>query len=70
MTGYRWVAARKAEGFPTTTAREVARVSASAFYAWVERDAGGPSAREQSDAELVEQRGGAEPTSDGVTRGW
>lgn len=53
MTRYRWVAARKAEQFSTEMACEVAGVSTSAFYAWVDRDAAGPSARERTDAELV-----------------
>ncbi len=53
MTRYRWVAARRAEGFPTTAACDVADVSTSAFYAWVERDAAGPTDRERADEALV-----------------
>ena len=53
MTRYRWVAARRAEGFPTTTACEIAGVSPSAFYAWLDRPAAGPTARQRAEAELV-----------------
>lgn len=54
MTRYRWVAARKAEGFPTTTACEVAGVSRQAFYDWRRRQASGPTAAEQEEACLVQ----------------
>ena len=53
MTRYRWVAARKAEGFPTTMCCRVARMSTSAFYDWCRRDAAGPSDAELAEAELV-----------------
>lgn len=53
MTRYRWVAARKAEGFPTTKACEVADVSTSAFYDWCTRQAAGPTPTQQAEAELV-----------------
>jgi putative transposase len=53
VTRYRWVAARKAEGFPTTMACRVARVSRQAFYDWVARDAVGPTPAEEADARLV-----------------
>ncbi len=53
MTRYRWVAARRADGFPTTTACAIAGVSPSAFYAWHEAETAGPSVRELADAELV-----------------
>ena len=53
MTRYRWVADRKAEGFPITMACAVAEVSRQAFYDWRLRLAGGPPEAEQVDAELV-----------------
>ena len=53
MTRYRWVADRKAEGFPITMACAVAEVSRQAFYDWRQRLAGGPTEAEQVDAELV-----------------
>ena len=53
MTRYRWVAARKAEGFPTTAACQVAKVSRQAFYGWRGRQAAGPSPAQLADAELV-----------------
>ena len=53
MTRYRWVAARKAEGFPITMACEVADVSRQAFHDWRARSAAGPTARELAEAELV-----------------
>ena len=56
MTRYRWVAARKAEGFPTTAACQVAKVSRQAFYGWRGRQAAGPSPAQLADAELVAER--------------
>ncbi len=55
MTRYRWVLARKAEGFPTTAACEVAEVSRQAFYDWRSREAAGPTAKERVEAVLVQQ---------------
>ena len=43
MTRYRWVADRKAEGFPTTMSCRVAQVSRQAFYDWRDRAATGPT---------------------------
>lgn len=53
MTRYRWVAARKAEGFPTTMACRVAEVSRQAFHDWRAKTAAGPSAAEAAEADLV-----------------
>ena len=55
MTRYRWVAARKAEGFPITMACKVAEVSRQAFHDWRAARSSGPTAAEAADAELVEQ---------------
>jgi putative transposase len=54
VTRYRWVAARKAEGFPITMACTVADVSRQAFHDWRARTAAGPTAAELAEAELVE----------------
>ncbi len=54
MTRYRWVLARKAEGFPVTMACKVADVSRQAFYDWRLRASCGPSEAEQAEAGLVE----------------
>lgn len=54
MIRYRWVAARKAEGFPITAACKVAEVSTTAFNDWRRREAAGPTAAEAADARLVE----------------
>ncbi len=54
MTRYRWVAARKAEGFPITMACKVAEVSRQAFVDWRPRSAAGLSAAEVAEVELVE----------------
>ena len=54
MTRYRWVAARRAEGFPTTAACRAAGVSRQAFYDWSGQQASGPSAKASADAELVD----------------
>lgn len=53
MTRYRWVTARKAEGFPITMACRVAEVSRQAFHDWRARTSAGPSASEVAEAELV-----------------
>ena len=53
MTRYLWVAARRAEGFPTKPACDVAGVSRQAFYDWSVRQKAGPSPRDLADAELV-----------------
>jgi transposase InsO family protein len=55
VTRYLWVAARKAEGFPTKAACEVADVSRQAFYDWRQRQAAGPTEAEAVEAELVAQ---------------
>ncbi|MCY4036683.1 MAG: IS3 family transposase [bacterium] len=54
MTRYKWVASRKAEGFPTAVSCRVAGVSRQAFYDWSARQAAGPSPAELASAELVE----------------
>lgn len=54
MTRYRWVLARKAEGFPVTMACKVADVSRQAFYDWRQRAESGPSDAEQAEAALVD----------------
>jgi hypothetical protein len=43
VTRDKWVAARKAEGFPITMACEVADVSRQAFHDWRHREAAGPT---------------------------
>lgn len=55
MTRYRWVADRKAEGFPTTMACRVAQVSRQAFYDWRDRAAAGPTGAEIDEARLVNE---------------
>jgi len=55
VTRYRWVADRKAEGFPITMACRVAEVSRQAFYDWRLRLAGGPTEAEQAEAVLVQR---------------
>jgi hypothetical protein len=53
VTRYRWVAARKAEGFPITVACKVADVSRQAFNDWRAGQRTGPSPAEAAEAELV-----------------
>ncbi len=55
MTRYRWVADRKAEGFPVTMACKVAEVSRQAFHDWRLRAKSRPSEAEQAEEGLVEQ---------------
>ena len=66
MTRYRWVAARKAEGFPITMACKVAEVSRQAFGDWRARQAGGPSDAEQAEAALVAEIRGIHGEFDGI----
>ena len=66
MTRYRWVAARRAEGFPITAACAVAQVSRQGFYAWRRRSTSGPSAAESAEAELVGEIRGVHADSDGT----
>jgi len=53
VTRYRWVAARKVEGFPITMACKVAQVSRQAFGDWRARQAAGPSPAALAEAALV-----------------
>ena len=55
MTRYRWVTARKAEGFPITMACKVAEVSRQAFCDWRMAEAAGPTDAELAESELVSQ---------------
>ena len=57
MTRYRWVTARKAEGFPTTLCCRAARVSRQAFYDWRAAEAAAPTDRERAEAALVAEIG-------------
>ena len=66
MTRYRWVAARKAEGFPTTACCRVARVSRQAFYGWSAARGAGPTDRERAEAALVEEIREIHAGSDGT----
>ena len=52
MTRYRWVAARKAEGFPTNLCCGVAGVSRQGFYGWRARRSTAAQ-RESAEAALV-----------------
>ena len=69
MTRYRWVAARRAEGFPTTNACEVADVSTSSFYEWCTREAAGPTPAQQAEADLVAEIRRIHTDTDGTYRG-
>jgi transposase InsO family protein len=53
VTRYRWVAARKAEGFPITAACTVAALSRQAFHDWQQKAVVGPTAVEVTEAGLV-----------------
>ena len=54
MTRYRWVASRKAEGFPTRSACRVAGVTRQGFYAWRKRGRD-RSVENHAEVELVAQ---------------
>ena len=66
MTRYRWVAARKAEGFPTTLCCRVARVSRQAFYGWRAAHGAAPTSRERAEAALVAEIREIHAGSDGT----
>lgn len=66
MTRYRWVTARKAEGFPTKLCCEVARVSRQAFYGWQAAHGDGPTPRERAEAALVAEIAEIHAGSDGT----
>ncbi len=66
MTRYRWVAARKAEGFPITMAATVAEVSRQAFHDWQQKIAGGATAAEQAEADLVAEMRSIDAVFDGT----
>ena len=54
MTRYRWVSARKAEGFPVRAACRVAEVAPASFYEWRERSSS-PTEAELAEAFLVNE---------------
>ncbi|WP_420639775.1 hypothetical protein [Candidatus Poriferisocius sp.] len=66
MTRYEWVAARRAEGFPTVAAARAAQVSTSAFVDWCRRRAAGPTPGEVEQARLVAVMRGIHDDSDGT----
>lgn len=66
MTRYRWVAARKAEGFPTSMCCRVARVSRQAFYGWRAAHGAAPTPRERAEAALVAEIREIHAGSDGT----
>lgn len=65
MTRYECVDARKAEGFTVTAACEVAEVSTSGFYDWLERRDAEPTDRQVAEAELVAEMREIFAVSDG-----
>ena len=54
MTRYRFVDARKAEGFPVTAACNVAGIATSSYYDWLERSAS-PSDAEWDEAIVINE---------------
>ena len=55
MTKYRWIRARKAEGFPIRLCCRVAEVPPSSYYDWRETHGSGPTAFELDEAYLVNE---------------
>ena len=53
MSRYKWIAARKAEGFPIKAACKIAEVSRQAFNDWRKKRVAGSTEAEQAEAELV-----------------
>jgi putative transposase len=65
VTRYKWIAARKAEGFPITPACKIAEVSRQAFYDW-QRQLAAPTDFQVIEAELVDKIRAIHADSDGV----
>ena len=55
MTKYRWIHARRAEGFPVRLCCKVAEVPPSSFYDWLSVHGAGPTASELDEAYLVNE---------------
>ena len=55
MTRYRWISARKAEGFPIRLCCRVAAVPPSSYYDWRETHGAGPTSHELDEAYLVNE---------------
>jgi len=53
VTRYKWIAARKAEGFPIKAACKIAEVSRQAFNDWRAKQAAPPTDADVADTELV-----------------
>jgi len=53
VSRYKWIAARKAEGFPIKAACKIAEVSRQAFNDWRKKRVAGSTEAEQAEAELV-----------------
>ncbi len=53
MTRYRWITARKAEGFPVRLCCRVVKTAPSSYYEWHSVHGAGPTARELDEAYLV-----------------
>lgn len=54
---YEWVAAQRADGFPTITACDTAGVSRQAFYDWCQTVDGPPTFKQQVEAAVVAEMG-------------
>ena len=55
MTKYRWISARKAEGFPIRLCCSVAECPPSSYYDWRETHGAGPTPAELDEAHLVNE---------------
>lgn len=66
MTRYKWVAARKADGFPITMACQAAKVSRQAFHEWRAQVAAGPSDADWAEAVLLQEMHRIHAEFDGI----
>lgn len=55
MTRYRWITARKAEGFPVRLCCRVLQMAAASYYDWLLVHGAGATSRELDEAYLVNE---------------
>ena len=71
MTKYRWIAARKAEGFPVRLCCRALEMAPSSYYDWLDVHGAGATDAELDEAYLVNAiRGRSRPPRTAIPRPW